>query len=487
MLDWSEQQRAILASDAERLAVHALAGTGKTTTAEGYARARPDQRFLYLVFNKSAQEAARQRFPANVKVLTSHALAYAEFGSHFRHKLTGAIRLHEVRRALDGAVTDYTELRLIADTVTRYLHSADAKFHHDHVVRPPGWRGALDSERVIHHARRLWYAMCDVDNKAAGMTHDGYLKIYQLRGRPLAARFDRIILDEAQDTNPVTEAIVCRQELPILMIGDSNQSIYGFRGAVDALDRFAADERLPLTHSYRFGPQLAKLANALLGHYTDEPHALVGSGPATRIGPLPDDGTPYTRIHRTFAETFRSALDAAANRRRCAWVGGMDNYPLQELEDLYHLYSGQPQQIHDRRIVQDYHHYGAYKETAKATRDPEMNRMVRIVEEYGKELPQLLAAIRRTSVAVESADCVVTTAHRAKGAEWERVAIADDFTDLHDPDLEPGRRREEANLAYVAATRASHHLDLPSAEQHIWTRPPPARDTGRRRRKRAAG
>lgn len=63
----------------------------------------------------------------------------------------------------------------------------------------------------------------------------------------------------------------------------------------------------------------------------------------------------------------------------------------------------------------------------------------------------------------------ISTAHKAKGREWARVKIADDFTlppqdsDQCDDAGCPVPRLiddAEARLAYVAVTRTRHHLDM---------------------------
>lgn len=50
---------------------------------------------------------------------------------------------------------------------------------------------------------------------------------------------------------------------------------------------------------------------------------------------------------------------------------------------------------------------------------------------------------------------VVSTAHKAKGREWESVLIADDFAEPTGEDLP----RVDAMLGYVAVTRARLRLD----------------------------
>ncbi|MCV5225139.1 UvrD-helicase domain-containing protein, partial [Escherichia coli] len=70
----------------------------------------------------------------------------------------------------------------------------------------------------------------------------------------------------AQDANPVTSDIVIRQRSRTILVGDVHQQIYRFRGANDAMNnpRFSNADQLYLTHSFRVGPNVARVANALL-------------------------------------------------------------------------------------------------------------------------------------------------------------------------------------------------------------------------------
>jgi superfamily I DNA/RNA helicase len=62
----------------------------------------------------------------------------------------------------------------------------------------------------------------------------------------------------------------------------------------------------------------------------------------------------------------------------------------------------------------------------------------------------------------------VSTAHKAKGREWARVKVADDFTPPKDSDQRDDAGRAlpgpiddaEARLAYVAVTRTRRRLDM---------------------------
>ena len=71
----TDEQQAVLDSQARILRVNARAGTGKTTTLLMFARMNPDKKIIYLVYNKRAKDEAKGTFPRNVDVHTIHSLA----------------------------------------------------------------------------------------------------------------------------------------------------------------------------------------------------------------------------------------------------------------------------------------------------------------------------------------------------------------------------------------------------------------------------
>src|SRR5690606_6766254 len=119
-------------SEAHKIAVGAFAGTGKTSMLEGFAMQRPNERMLYIAFNRPVAQEAAARFPTNVVCKTSHALAFRTHGAQFQHKL-GNVNTWMVCRAL-GHLPPYRELDdatrfALATTalkvVMSYLHSGD--------------------------------------------------------------------------------------------------------------------------------------------------------------------------------------------------------------------------------------------------------------------------------------------------------------------------------------------------------------------------
>jgi DNA helicase-2/ATP-dependent DNA helicase PcrA len=110
-------------------------------------------------------------------------------------------------------------------------------------------------------------------------------------GPALAARFQELVVDEAQDCNPVDLEIIDwfrKAGTPVKVICDPNQAIYGFRGGVTReLAQFAGtfqnDERLPMSGNFRSSRHIARAIVALrppayraqideaLGEHRDEP------------------------------------------------------------------------------------------------------------------------------------------------------------------------------------------------------------------------
>lgn len=115
-------------------------------------------------------------------------------------------------------------------------------------------------------------------------------KSFEVLSGAFAARFREVIVDEAQDCNPVDLEIIGTFRdagIPVKMLCDPHQAIYGFRGGVTSelwafSQRFSDNERLPMSGNFRSSRHITKAVSALrapsarsvdeaLGEYRDEP------------------------------------------------------------------------------------------------------------------------------------------------------------------------------------------------------------------------
>lgn len=453
---YTDEQQAVIDSTARRLRVLAFAGTGKTTTLVGYARARQEP-MLYVAYNRSIAEEARRKFPAHVTCKTAHALAYAVFGQRYRHKL-GALRVGDVAR-LCGV--PYRQAVQVLATVTNFLNSADHAVDDTHVPGERGRGDAAERERagILDAARWLWKSMQDTNNAQVPIPHDGYLKLFAIT-RPTLPGV--VLFDEAQDANPAIGSIILNHAGPLVVTGDHYQAIYGFRGSHNVLTQLPAEQTFALTHSFRFGPMVAGVANHLLA-YLGESRRVVGAGPYQDDRLQVDPQRPYAVVARTNMTLVQEAIAATRSGRRVFYVGGIEHMGLDQVWDGYRLYRGDRSGVRDP-FVGSFQTLDALEEYATQTGEADWLRVCRIVKTYTHKLPDLIQAMRANAApSVEQARVVLSTAHRAKGLEFEQVKLGDDFAELVDErGLVPIERldRQDVHLHYVAATRAMRALQM---------------------------
>lgn len=465
----------------------AYAGAGKTSTLILVAQALAPRRGVYLAFNKVTADEARARFPRNVEARTIHSFAYqATNASRFRAKLNARIFPSLIASLLglpeDGAYgrTQMNLVRAIQATVREFMQSAATEITSDHLPAKhlaafkPLDDDSADmrafkrdarngfSAMVVEAARTLWALQIDEAREDVPCTHDHYLKLWQLSGANLPCEF--ILVDEAQDLNPVTLAIIEAQSAQKIWVGDPHQQIYAWRGAVNAMETVAATER-HITQSFRWGNEVARVANAILALKGPLAHPVRGfEKKATALGFI-DPEQPVTIITRGNARLFAAALEAVTAGKKLAVVGSLEG-PLKQMESAWALYSGNPQGVTDPEIKV----YQTWDELLAAAEDDHgLEQLAKQVDKYKAEIPTICALLRRAGEVAESrADVILTTAHKAKGREWPQVQLAGDFGS-HLAYLRRGEelRVEEVNILYVAATRATHRIELNLAAEEL--------------------
>ncbi len=469
----AEQQRVIDAFTSEArptLVVQAGAGCGKSSTLKMAAQAQPGRRGLYIAYNRALANSARGDFPSTVDCRTAHSLAFGPVGRHYKARLDGprvpAAQAAEilgfnspVQVAEPLAPLAPAKLaQLTLDAVTRYLNSADELPDVQHVAPVDGYSRTDNRELgryLVPYMRKAWD---DLQGETGRLkfTHDCYLKLYQL-SRPKIP-VDYVLLDEAQDLSPVMASLFHFQtHAQRIMVGDSAQAIYGFRGAVDAMRKFVADQRLTLSQSFRFGPAIAAEANRWLD-LLNAPLRLRGfEATASTVGPVP---RPDAILCRSNAGAIRQILAAVASGRRAALVGGGDEV-RRLAEAARDLMEGRgtshPELIAFSTWDQVCEH------AAQDDASGNLAVLVKLVNDHG---PDTIIDIVGRLVDERHADLIISTAHKAKGREWSAVRIASDF---REPRVDPrtGETRlddDELMLAYVAVTRVRLGLDRGSLD-----------------------
>lgn len=450
------------------LIIEAGAGTGKTSVLEMIARAT-ERIGLYMAFNKSIVRDAEQRFPMTVKCKTTHGLAMRAVGGRFADAgrlPTKRMHGHQMGKHLgidpvacvgfdgkDKRLAPGYLAGLVLKGIAAWCQSADVGDPdpaYIPFVRSIDKVGSTHNNDQLREFLRptMVAAWADLNHPEGALpfTHDHYLKMFQLTDPKLPC--DYLVVDEGQDLAPVQVALALGQVkfgTQLVIVGDSQQQIYEWRGAVNALG-MVEGHRAFLTQSWRFGQRIAELANVFLSEL-GSPLQLKGN-PAmnSTIGVC----TPRAILCRSNVGAVNSVLRLQKAGRHPHLVGGG--------EDVVRFAKGVAD-LQDRGKTShpDLACFDSWADVlAYVDEDPqgdELALMVRMITEYGLQI--ILDALDGM-IAEDAADCVVSTAHKAKGREWSEVRMSNDF---QEPMETRGDADGERRLLYVATTRARDVLD----------------------------
>lgn len=461
----AEQQAALdLFATGQSLAIEAGAGTGKTSTLKLLAESTT-RRGQYIAFNKAIVDESKEKFPANVACNTAHSLAFRAVGKRYSERLRSSKRMRSLdiarRLGIDPlVVTDYVGQRKVLSPaflaglamkgVVKFCQSADEAPTYRHApyvegLDAPGTgKGEVNKYvgKWIETAMvKAWADATDVEGSLP-YRHDYYLKQWQLETPIIYADF--ILFDEAQDANPVMVAIVSAQtHAQLVFVGDSQQQIYTFTGAVNALASVPAANRTFLTQSFRFGPDIAEMANDVLTQLDAELRITGTDQVASVVAPV---AQPDVILTRTNAAAVRCLFNGMAASLKVHLVGGGSDIISFARAAQIIMDGGKV----DHPELACFDSWGEVLEyVAQDEQGGDLRLLVSLVMEFTPG--RIIEALERMPREAD-ADLIVSTAHKSKGREWNAVQLGDDFP------LEP--KGEELRLLYVAVTRARRELDI---------------------------
>lgn len=485
-MQYTEEQLEAINSSDNRV-IRAVAGSGKTTVCKGIADKHPDRKILYLCFNRSNKEEVSGKFPKNTRIETMHSLAYKDLGVFAKFTLRNnnyppvevitilGIKKPEPKEGEEKDNTRYFDLKVASYVLKKfeyYCNSAIASLDEfcirELVVNPRALAFVDKYKDLINdYTKQLWDKMFE---GSIEITHSFYLKLFQLSNPYL--NYDIIIFDEAQDSSPQMLDIILKQEhATLVFVGDSNQQIYSWRGAIDSLDK--VDFKVfPLSVSFRFREDIAHLANEIIRMKdyigSDYHDSLKGVG-----------GTTEQRTRAVIARNNISILEKALyyitahGHKKFFFEGGYNSYIFESSTSIYdvlNLLLGNTDRIQNQ-LIKQFDSFGDLGEYIEETEDNEMKVLYSIVTKYKSSLFGLLKSIKSRVVAnKEEADIIFTTTHKAKGQEYDIVELASDFITeaqiIKVMEESPDAWRinginESINILYVAATRARNKLVFP--------------------------
>ncbi len=460
------------------LVLQARAGTGKTTTIKmamealraAFAGGKAPK-VLYLVFNKKNQVEAQEKLGGLATCLTLNSFGSRAVVRAARTTLDGQACygiLNEVESGL--AKKDHLDSEGRANMVKLLSLSRQ--------LMVEGREGLVNTaldfglgpddeekfQRFIDIAARCMRLLANEERCIIDFDDQVWLPVYHdLR----VDQYDIVFVDESQDLSPAKLALALkavRKGGVFAAVGDDRQAIYGFAGAdPDSLPRIIRETGasvLPLTVTRRCPKAVVAVARQYVGDYTAHEEAPEGHVSSVAAGKLPSMLQPGdTVVSRTNAPLVALCLSLLAAGTSAKVLGRADvaeglkklisKAKTDDLGDALHWVSDWA----EREIVK-LSKAGRKEATIEAVQDK-----VACLEALSTgcdSVAALLARIDRLFTDAEEGRLVLlTSTHKAKGLEWDRVyVLADTYRANKSADI------QEENLLYVAITRAKKELVL---------------------------
>jgi DNA helicase-2/ATP-dependent DNA helicase PcrA len=482
---WGE----LVAGDAHVM-LEARAGTGKSTSCrEGIHRLKesfPDIRTAYVAFNKSIAEEFQSGLPAGATATTMHSAGYAAI----RRAIPGVgapskWKMHDI---VDG-------LRPRRDPRSRKVKSAVVKL------------ATLCKGHLIgHDPRSLRYGIepATLDRLCASHgidARDDRAQVYGLVPRVLAGCIERsgvvdftdmpwlpvvlgldfppidvLFVDESQDLDACQHALVRRiaGDGRLVVVGDPFQAIYLFRGALSSSMGTLGDElgksarglsRLPLTMTRRCPRSHVELARRVVGDFEALPEAPEGEV-SIDIDPAEALVPGVMGLCRTNAPLVNACFRLAARGVPVAVQGKdygdglarfVDDFGASDARDLM-------ARLESYRSAEMLRLSGMEYAEAEIETVNDRCDCVAAISEGMTTASEVSARVRSLFIeptAENRASMVVlSSVHRAKGREADRVAILEPGLMPHRMARTPESVRQEHNLLYVGITRSKRELSF---------------------------
>lgn len=464
--NWSVFQKKIfldIAKGQGHTVVEARAGSGKTSTiVEGFRYVPRGKKTLMVAFNKSIAEELKLRAPSYVDCMTLHSLGFRAIKQAFGTVVLENKKMQFIFEKIIGDGSENWDLNQslckCASLCKGFLFDSPAKISEliekfnielceikeetfiKHVIKALGMAKA--EKNLIDFDDMIWFPF-----------------IYRLN----VGKFDFVFIDELQDLNQAQIAMALsavKVDGRIIGVGDRFQSIYQFRGADSEAMPYVIDllkaKILPLSITYRCPLKIVSLAQEIVPDI--EAH----------------EAAPPGKVEYIFQPDMLSLVKPGD------FILSRTNAPLIK-NCMALLKQGVPANIQGRDVGTNLLYF------IKKSKAKTIDKFMEYLETWKKnELSRLLAERKDPTNCIDKAEClsnlcedcssiqalknnidklfadtddekkvILSTTHKAKGLERDRVFILRNTYRYG-----PGVTGEEANLYYVAVTRAKKELYL---------------------------
>lgn len=468
VFDWVEQ------SDGNAIGL-AAAGSGKTTTIEHVVAMllepkgmQPIPEIVYAVFNSHVQKSAAAK---GLPALTTHSMGFSAIRNFVGTKVEIEDRkVGDIVKELlkqQNKLGDWAwMIPLVCNIVGKLKNMVlEATFENIGQVCE---QFSIETNGSIDIMVGLAEQALTLNNQMLNrVDYDDMIYLPVIKNMPLT-KYDWVLGDEVQDYNNAQIQLIIRS-LKVggraLLVGDKNQSMYGFRGAdIFAIDRlkeaFGAVE-LPLSITYRCPTSHVELVNELFPEIPFE--AFSGN----RAGTIDSVGSSIFLGHvsdgdlvlcRTNAPLVKYVFDLIRRGQKAIirgrdigenLIGFINKFKEEKVTDLF----GAMQEYKAREVAK-------LAKLEKFSQIQSLEDKIDTIIALGDGCNYSFQIIRNIQEVFSDAKegVVFSTVHRAKGDEADNVYILQPQLMPHPMAKKDWEVQQEKNILYVALTRAKRRM-----------------------------
>ncbi len=477
----TEEQQEILKSlpNHQLIKINAFAGTGKTSTLQMLTSYYPQKSFLYMAYNKGIQLEAEKKFSTNVEVRTVHSLAY-KYVSKFTNLNLGKIANHTPKQIADIFDLEYKEAK---DILLKFNQYCNSKFTNYNIDNETNDSSALISFNPSSFDEYINLIIEKIEANELEVSFNYILKKFHvlLENGLKITNYNTVMLDEAQDSNDVTLAILSLLDAKHkVLVGDKHQQIYGFNGSTNAMKRIEGYE-LALTETFRLPKDITYLSNQLLKQFKGEELKIISHKDSFNFQDIYNDNTKTIGlISRGNASLLITMKDLSNKNEKYKTVRHPKEIFLL-LKDIAYFLNNSVNKISMQNIfLKQLKNEDDLIDYFIKISDLQLEMNYRIYKTLFMENIDDIEALEREAIKYYSSKDnfrnFLTTAHSSKGLEFDCVILNTDFFSfpyiicgmkyktyqeyISDISQNTNLLVEEFNLFYVALTRSKYSINI---------------------------
>ena len=407
--------------------INSVAGSGKTTTLLNIAKNNKNLKILYIAFNKNIIEEIKGKKEKN-----SISNLYPQTFDSLLRKIY--IDTHgfepNITDLKPSNISDFNDFfngksRAIKKYYIRYYQKFCCQKEFTCIKKYCQWEFKKDKPLLV----KLW-------NKTLSgelLTFDSLRKLSHMNNYckdKIDSMYSLVLIDEAQDFDPIMlDILLTTTKIPKVFVGDVRQSIYQWKGTINAFDNLPKDSiNINFYSTFRIGQHacdnIEKLTNVKMISRSENDTQFSSKEEL-------DNETSWTYLFRSW-----KGLLIKSSEEENIWVSNFES-KISYYKNLQKL------------LLE-----GVKIDEMENDNDDIPNFLLSLTPE---DLDSLFEKIQNNMVNYDEAKYKMYTIHSFKGLEDDNVRIYNDICN------------KEANLFYVALTRGKQKIVLDNNTPNIET------------------